>query len=316
MPERTYTAGSSYRFGFNGQEKDDELLGPANVNTAEFWEYDCRLGRRWNMDPISLDWQGLYTCFNNNPICLSDITGLTSHNLTDPTKPGSASNPIELDRVDKKAHRTLFDKLMGLAIKASILIQQSSIGETIQQGLIIGQKAIDKLGDLAIGTIDKIGSGLQWLFGSKSPVQPDKNNDHTIQPNGIPWYSLFHFPNQVEGQKSIHKENPEDISTFMGRTFSQNEAPKFEGIFGAFQEFKARCDIAMATADGIKDGIHQAHKLAHNLRIIGGIPVEDWYNGVGHLDGRDTIYRWTLPSDTNTGIKIINGSTIEVSVPK
>jgi hypothetical protein len=41
-------AGAAYRYGFNGQEKDDEVCGSGNLNTAEFWEYDTRLGRRWN----------------------------------------------------------------------------------------------------------------------------------------------------------------------------------------------------------------------------------------------------------------------------
>jgi hypothetical protein len=40
-----------YRFGFNGQEKVNEIAGVGNHNTAEFWEYDTRLGRRWNLDP-------------------------------------------------------------------------------------------------------------------------------------------------------------------------------------------------------------------------------------------------------------------------
>jgi len=41
-----------YRYGFNGQEKTDELKGSGNHYTAEFWEYDSRLGRRWNVDPM------------------------------------------------------------------------------------------------------------------------------------------------------------------------------------------------------------------------------------------------------------------------
>ena len=42
---------SSYRYGFNGQEKDNEIYGTGNLNTAEYWEYDARIGRRWNVDP-------------------------------------------------------------------------------------------------------------------------------------------------------------------------------------------------------------------------------------------------------------------------
>jgi hypothetical protein len=40
--------GRVYRYGFNGQEKSDEIAGEGNHNTAEFWEYDTRTGRRWN----------------------------------------------------------------------------------------------------------------------------------------------------------------------------------------------------------------------------------------------------------------------------
>ena len=41
----------SYRYGFNGQERDDQVSGKGNSYTAEFWQYDSRLGRRWNLDP-------------------------------------------------------------------------------------------------------------------------------------------------------------------------------------------------------------------------------------------------------------------------
>jgi len=32
---------STYRYGFNGMEKDDEVSGNGNSYTAEFWEYDA-----------------------------------------------------------------------------------------------------------------------------------------------------------------------------------------------------------------------------------------------------------------------------------
>lgn len=64
-----------YRFAFNGQERDDEVAGVGNIMTAEFWEYDTRLGRRWNLDRVVYAWQSLYACFNNNPIFYSDPNG-------------------------------------------------------------------------------------------------------------------------------------------------------------------------------------------------------------------------------------------------
>jgi hypothetical protein len=64
-----------YRFGFNGQEKVDEIAGIGNHNTALFWEYDTRLGRRWNLDPRPNSSISNYATFANNPIRFSDING-------------------------------------------------------------------------------------------------------------------------------------------------------------------------------------------------------------------------------------------------
>jgi RHS repeat-associated protein len=77
MPNRTYTYLKNYRYGFNGQEKSDEIAGNGNHNTAEFWEYDTRLGRRWNLDPRSNVSISSYSAFSNNPIAFSDPLGDT-----------------------------------------------------------------------------------------------------------------------------------------------------------------------------------------------------------------------------------------------
>src|SRR5690554_4425411 len=70
--------GTGYRYGFGGQEKDNEIYGTGNSYTAEFWQYDPRLGRRWNIDPMSFKypWQSPYVAFNNNPIFYNDPLGL------------------------------------------------------------------------------------------------------------------------------------------------------------------------------------------------------------------------------------------------
>lgn len=68
------SANTSYKYGQNGQEQDRELN--ENIYTAEYWQYDARLGRRWNVDPLTKYWQSGYACFNNNPIVFADPTGL------------------------------------------------------------------------------------------------------------------------------------------------------------------------------------------------------------------------------------------------
>lgn len=64
-----------YRYGFNGQEKSDEIKGEGNSYTAQFWEYDPRIGRRWNTDPIVDPQISSYAVLENNPILLTDPNG-------------------------------------------------------------------------------------------------------------------------------------------------------------------------------------------------------------------------------------------------
>jgi RHS repeat-associated protein len=74
---RFFTRGNvrGYCFGFNGQLKDDEVYGEGNSYTAEYWQYDPRLGRRWNIDPIDQISISNYACFENNPLFYVDIKG-------------------------------------------------------------------------------------------------------------------------------------------------------------------------------------------------------------------------------------------------
>lgn len=74
MPGRVYN-GSKSLFGFNGQEKSDEVKGPGNSYTAQFWEYDPRTGRRWNNDPKLKTGESPYLSFSGNPIRFMDPLG-------------------------------------------------------------------------------------------------------------------------------------------------------------------------------------------------------------------------------------------------
>ena len=97
------------RFGFNGQEKDNEIAGIGNSNTAMFWQYDTRLGRRWNLDPVDQIGISNYATFANNPIVNNDVLG----NVVKGTTEKSASRSETLMRTsfpkDKK-----FDKIKAL----------------------------------------------------------------------------------------------------------------------------------------------------------------------------------------------------------
>jgi hypothetical protein len=114
MPGRAYAVGTTgqYRYGFNGQEKTDEIAGAGNHTTAEFWEYDPRIGRRWNLDPKTDVSISPYNCFAGNPIFFSDPLGDTLGIM------GSSTNQTAfLNQVNTGATKFAIDKNGNLALK-------------------------------------------------------------------------------------------------------------------------------------------------------------------------------------------------------
>ena len=75
MPGRNFSS-NTYKYGYNTQEKVDEISGSGNHYTAQFWEYDPRIVTRWNRDPVTFPWQSPYAINNNNPIVFTDPLGL------------------------------------------------------------------------------------------------------------------------------------------------------------------------------------------------------------------------------------------------
>ena len=90
MPGRTFAL-SDYRFGYNTQEKLDDISGMGNHYTALFWEYDPRLGRRWNLDPKPITSISNYAANLLNPIYSDDPYG---------DDPREAGKFITIDRTD------------------------------------------------------------------------------------------------------------------------------------------------------------------------------------------------------------------------
>jgi RHS repeat-associated protein len=77
MPGRKYSQpNSSYRYGFNGKEIDNNT-GEGNLDFGARI-YDGRLGRFLSVDPITSEfpWQSPYAYAANNPISLIDVDGM------------------------------------------------------------------------------------------------------------------------------------------------------------------------------------------------------------------------------------------------
>ena len=68
----------NYRFGFNGQEKDNEAKGIGNSLDFSFRIYDSRTGRFLSVDPLKKDypWNSTYAFAENRPIDGKDLEGM------------------------------------------------------------------------------------------------------------------------------------------------------------------------------------------------------------------------------------------------
>jgi RHS repeat-associated protein len=78
MPERQWSNGSGYRYGFNGKENDNEVKGiEGSQQDYGMRIYDPRIGRFLSVDPLtrSYPWYTPYQFAGNTPIWAVDLDG-------------------------------------------------------------------------------------------------------------------------------------------------------------------------------------------------------------------------------------------------
>jgi len=68
----------SYRYGFQGQEKDDEITGNGNSLNYKFRMHDPRIGRFFAVDSLTkkYPWNSSYAFSENRVIDGTDLEGL------------------------------------------------------------------------------------------------------------------------------------------------------------------------------------------------------------------------------------------------
>jgi RHS repeat-associated protein len=77
MPGRKYSAGSRYRYGFNGKENDNEIKGEGNEEDYGLRVYDPRTARFFSIDPLGkkFPYWTPYQFSGNSPIRYVDLDG-------------------------------------------------------------------------------------------------------------------------------------------------------------------------------------------------------------------------------------------------
>lgn len=141
LPGRS-SGSSSYRYGMNGQEREDEIANSNGAHySAEYWMYDSRLGRRWNLDPIDQVSVSNYATFGNNPILFADHKGdsiRVPEKLFDPSPVGPYQDMYNSNGFNEEDWNTMSTEIYevtGITLKeperAEKNLEISSIDESI-----------------------------------------------------------------------------------------------------------------------------------------------------------------------------------------
>ncbi len=89
LSSRHWVSGDGYRFGFQGQEGDDEWSGEGSMLAFKYRVHDVRLGRFLSVDPLSdkYPWNSSYAFSENRVIDAVELEGLEKIVLADNLKP-------------------------------------------------------------------------------------------------------------------------------------------------------------------------------------------------------------------------------------
>jgi RHS repeat-associated protein len=96
QPGRTYSAGSQYRYGFNGKEDDKDISEGGQDYGMRI--YDTRIGKFLSVDPLmkKYPFYSPYQFAGNSPLMSVDIDGLESSNDPNQNEKDAAGNTFLL----------------------------------------------------------------------------------------------------------------------------------------------------------------------------------------------------------------------------
>jgi len=213
IDSRSYTS-SLYRYGFNTQERDNEING--NTYTAEFWEYDARSGRRWNLDPVNYPHLSPYSAFTDNPILFSDTKG---------DCPDGNCGDREVVLADRLVRKT-FDPKKGL--DENLLKIRNAVGQYASNGSKSAQKTF-------VLNSGKVTGGTAVAFNAFQELAESLVKDKQIS------NFLTNDSKSISSYDDAIKNAPTNQATFLligeRSQFVQTEYAKVKLFFGETLEY-------------------------------------------------------------------------------
>jgi RHS repeat-associated protein len=140
---------NSYRYGFQGQEKDDEIKGEGNSLNYTFRMHDPRIGRFFAVDPLFKDYphNSPYAFSENRVVDMVELEGCEKKDASE--KAYIPATPVVV-KVVENTTRELAKEAMASAVEGG--------GKQI-----IANKASQGVGTKILGTVAK-GAGLVFML--------------------------------------------------------------------------------------------------------------------------------------------------------
>jgi len=122
---------NSYTYGFQGQEKDDEIKGEGNSVNYKYRMYDPRIGRFFAVDPLTASYphNSPYAFSENRLIDGVELEGLEYVTIVYRIDDGGSPVFVKDEWYDNERHN-LYDEYMGVAIRVEYF-KNGNLGHTV-----------------------------------------------------------------------------------------------------------------------------------------------------------------------------------------
>jgi YD repeat-containing protein len=205
---KTYNGGFAAA-NFNGQRKSLEI--GADAQTAQFWEYNGDVGRRWNLDPKPTMGVSEYSGFLNNPIIGTDPVG-------DTITPAKGIAKAVFKRFDEVAKvdpyfKVLYNELKnskGINVKIELNPKLSVGGIFIPNTSVLQYRDIDAIENDRSSTNEEMFHAYQTIFYGKNIMTANKGGSNLeLEPRFLQAYKEFEANGSINLDQARFKYIPE-----------------------------------------------------------------------------------------------------------
>ena len=266
MPGRKFSAGSAYRYGFNGKELDNEVV----QYDYGFRIYDPRLERFKSVDPLTktYPWYTPYQFAGNKPIIAIDLDGLEEYVVITRLS-ANGGRTVTIEYVTDKATKE------AINLQYRIILTKDKNGNTTSVGDKLTDKKVLRIVERPDGTEESHSFGKSLSKEERSIIDNNSTKEEFDgAPNGTSWtinVNKKDYDSDLKRNLSMQDENIAE------RTFAPPVTPPpprpipFNGVV-----LRPNQNIQLPLLSTYGDqatppsmGINSATQLANSLRNTG-----------------------------------------------